>query len=481
MATRSRIEASSEDVPPWQAQWLAETIRLREEHWGPLEDADAVRHARQGPDNLEDRILMRARSLGQREGLDQLIARWRNGATISLLILLLLATLAGVGSSAGALGDGTRPVNVLWAIGALLGLNVLTFLLWAMSLLLRPSQATWLGRLWLWSTRKFARGPDAALVPQALMNLLGRAGALPGLFGVISHGLWLAALTAALLTLLAMLSTASYRFVWATTLLQADTFVTLIHALGWLPAQLGFAIPSADIVRASDNVQSLPAAAQAQWSIWLIGVIVVYGIVPRCAAALWCLFKAVRAQRAMRITATLPGYAALRDRLLPAAQPSGIDRPVDPLHQPQVSAGGAAGSHALAPFGSHPVLVGVELPADVSWPPADLPSVVSDGGNVDSREQRNRLQDALSQSHTPRMLVVCDARQTPDRGTLGLIASLTNHAAQTRVWLYTVGEATDPPSRAQAWRERLLAAGMPAASVMLASDQPLRWLETGDV
>src|SRR3546814_1027118 len=44
--------------------------------------------------------------------------------------------------------------------------------------------------------------------------------------------------------LLVMLSTASYRFVWATTLLQPDTFVALTRALGWLPAQLGFAAPA---------------------------------------------------------------------------------------------------------------------------------------------------------------------------------------------------------------------------------------------
>ena len=232
MIRRAAATTASQDIPPWQAHWLAETIRLREEHWGPLEDADAIRQARNGPDSLEDRILLRAHSLGQREGLHGLIGRWRQGAVLSLLLLLVIAILTGIGSAAGALGDGTRPVNVLWAVGALLGLHALTFLLWLASFLLRPGQATGLGRLWLWATRKFARGPDAALVPQALMNLLARAGALRGLFGTISHTLWLTGLGAALITLLVMLSTASYRFVWATTLLQPDTFVFLTRALG---------------------------------------------------------------------------------------------------------------------------------------------------------------------------------------------------------------------------------------------------------
>ncbi|MVW78406.1 DUF2868 domain-containing protein [Bordetella sp. 02P26C-1] len=478
MAAPDAVTKLSADIPPWQHHWLAETLRLREEHWGPLEDADAVRHARRGPEALEPRILLRAQSLGRREGLDELVSRWRQGALISLSILFILALLTGIGSAAGALGDGTRPVNVLWALGALLGLNLLTLVLWLASLLLRPRHATGLGRLWLWITRKFARGPDAALVPQALMNLLGRIGAIRGLFGAISHGLWLTGLTAALITLLVLLSTASYRFVWATTILQPDTFVTLTHAIGWLPAQLGFTIPAEDMVRASDGAQALPAAAQAQWSVWLIGVLVVYGILPRLVAAIWCTLQARRALRGLRIDPTLPGYAALRDRLLPAAQSTGIDRPVDDIHQPQV--GATRTDDATVSWGTQPVLVSLELPADVTWPPADMPDTIQNAGNLDSREQRNCVRDALSDSHTPRLLIACDARQTPDRGTMGLIASLAELAGETRVWLYLDPQREPASDRRTTWRERLMAAGMAETSILHNEDQPLRWLESGN-
>ncbi|MBV7485012.1 DUF2868 domain-containing protein [Bordetella sp. BOR01] len=467
---------AAEPSGAWQAHWLAETIRLREEHWGPLEDADAVRQARTGPDTLEDRILLRARLLGRREGLDSLVSRWRQGAVLSLAILLVIAVAAGVLSAAGALGDGTRPVNVLWAVGALLGVHALTFLLWLASFLLRPGTTTGLGRLWLWATRKLARGPDAALVPQALMNLLARAGALRWLFGAISHALWLAGLAAALATLLVMLSTASYRFVWATTLLQPDTFVSVTRVLGWLPAQLGFATPAEAIVRASDNNQVLPAAAQAQWSVWLIGVVAVYGVLPRLLAWALCQVRVGRARRRLRIDTALPGYAVLRDRLLPPVQFIGIDRPADPLHQPQMGAG------QLANLGDQPVLAGLELPADLHWPPAGLPPGIQDAGNLDSREQRNRLLDALAQAGARRLLIACDARQTPDRGTLGLIAALAGKAGQTRVWLSTrPGQpAAGEPARLDAWRDRLAAAGMAPDAILQDADQPLRWLETGD-
>jgi len=464
----------------WQMLCLAEAIRLREEHWGPLDDTDAVRHARQGPEQLDTRIVMRAQWLGQRDGLDALIARWRTSAIISLVTLLIVAAAMGVATAVGTLGDGSRTVNVLWAVAALLGLNTLTFLLWAASFLLAPKKTTWLGQVWLWATQKFARGPDGALIPHALMNLLKRAGAFRWLFGSISHGLWIVGLSAALLTLLAMLSTASYRFVWATTLLQPDTFVSITQALGWLPEKLGFPTPSQATILASDNNQVLPTTAQTQWSIWLIGVVLVYGLIPRCVVGGWCLINTLRSRQRLQITDTLPGYMALRDRLLPIAQPSGIDRPVDPLFAPQMRSDDASPANTVAPSQGQPLLVCIEFPHDTVWPPSPLPDTIFNAGNLDSREQRHRLQDTLSRNQPPRLLIVCDAHQTPDRGTLQLIASLTHLADQTKVWLYPTPEGETTRSRAVTWHERLSEAGMPSTSILKDSDQPLRWLEVGD-
>ncbi|CAB3917834.1 DUF2868 domain-containing protein [Achromobacter ruhlandii] len=455
---------------PLRAHWLAELVRLREAHWGPLEDSGVVRQVRQLDVPLPQRILARAQLLAQREQLTPLVDGWRRSAAAVLVVLVLLALLSGAGVAAGALGDGSRPVNVLWALGALLGLHAITFLLWLASFLLRPAAMTPLGRLWLWATRKLARGPDGALVPQAFLNLLGRAGALRWLFGSVSHGLWLAGLGAALATLLALLTTASYRFVWATTLLAPDTFVWLTHAMGWLPAQLGFPLPDAAMVRASDGSQDLAADAQVQWSLWLIGVLVTYGILPRLAAWLACMAAARRALRAIAIDPTLAGHAALRDRLDPPAQSTGIDRPVDPLHQPRVASSAPQG------LGGQPVLLGLELPADLSWPPPDLPASVRMAGTLDTREQRNQLLDALSRAAASRLVIACDARQTPDRGTLALIAELAAHAALTRVWLLAPAGAD---TREPLWRERLAALGMDAQAVIGAQGAALAWLEHG--
>ena len=175
--------------------------------------------------------------------------------------------------------------------------------------------------------------------------------------------------------------------------------------------------------------------------------------------------------RGLRIDPALAGYAALRDRLEPPAQSTGIDRPVDPLHQPRVESAVPAG------MGGQPVLLGLELPADLDWPPAGLPDAIRMAGNLDTREQRNRLLDVLSQAAASRLLIACDARQTPDRGTLALIAELAAHAGQTRVWLRAPAAAD---TREPVWRERLAALGLEAGDIIGPGGAPLAWLEHGD-
>jgi len=452
------------------AHWLAETVRIREAHWGPLEDSEAVRQALRQAGSFEDRVLLRARALGEREGLPATLRRWRHAAFATLALLACAAVLAGAGAATAALGDGSRPTNVLWALGTLLGLHLLTLLLWLSSFLLGGSEGSWLGQAWLWMTRRLARGPDAALAPQALTALLARNGSLRWLLGAVSHAWWLVALVAALLTLLVVLSTRRYGFAWETTLLHPETFVRLTHAVGWLPAQLGFPLPDAATVRASDGMQALPPDARTAWSGWLIGALAVYGIAPRLLAWALCAWRARRSLRRLGIDPALPGYANLRERLAPSVERLGIDAPDDRAYMPRLDrAGGGAGSAA--------VMAGIELPPDLAWPPFPVAEGVHCPEVLDTREQRKALLDALSQHPPARLLLACDARQTPDRGSLALIVELAALAARTGIWLMGAGSE---PDRTPQWRERLAAAGLAAAPVLTEAGDAARWLEHGD-
>jgi hypothetical protein len=462
-----------------QGCWLAETIRLREEHWGPLADTDEVRQVRHIGGTITERVLMRARLLGRRDHLDRLVARWKNGAVTALVALVIVAAIAGAGTALGALGDGSRPVNVLWALGALLGVHAITFVVWLLAFVVPAGSAsTGLGRAWLWITRKLAHGPDAALVPQALMNLLARSGSLRWLFGCVSHLIWLVALAAALLAMLIVLSTARYHFIWATTLLDPARFVQLTRVLGWLPSQLGFGVPDPAAVLQSDGSQPMPAAVQVQWSVWLIGVVVVYGAAPRLLAWLLSISMMLSARKRLGPDLRLPGYAVLADRLSVDAESTGNRAVPDHLHAPHIAAGLASLTDR-----SGAVILALELPDDLAWPPARLTrvpsdaflSAVTDAGNLDSRIQRNRVLDALAETPATRLLIACDARQTPDRGTLALIAELSAKAGQTGVWLMRHEPQSEAPREAQ-WTRCLIAAGMAPGVIWHNAENAFTWL-----
>ncbi|WP_408608105.1 DUF2868 domain-containing protein [Candidimonas nitroreducens] len=451
------------------AHWMAETVRLREAHWGPLEDASESRRARAEGRGLAAKILLRARYLGQREKLDELLARWKRGARLALLGLAVAALFAGAGAALGALGNGERPVNLLLALFAILGLHTLTFLAWLLSFGVH-AQVAGLGRLWLWLTRKLARSPDAALAPRALLELLSRNGALRWILGGVSHGLWVCAFASLLLVLVAVLSTRRYTFGWETTLLSADAFVHATTILGWLPARLGFAMPAADMVRASNGLHTLPASVQMLWSSWLLGCVLAYGLLPRLLALLLCLYMSRRRLAATALDASLPGYAELRERLQPSSEQTGIDAPDTGEVATRIPSG-----HGAAQAG-RPLVVGIELPGDEPWPVQALPEGMADGGNIDSRTQRNALLESLRAHPPSRLLAVCDARQTPDRGALALLAELAAPAGELRILLHGAAAGA---GRSAAWRERLAAAGRPADSLYEHWPPALAWLQHG--
>ncbi|MET1080369.1 MAG: DUF2868 domain-containing protein [Pseudomonas sp.] len=455
-------------VPPptaLQRLWLSEAIRLREEQAGPLEDSEANRRAQAAGGELAERLQTRALWLAERDGQLAALRHWLHGARLALLGLLLLAVLSGAGLAFSALGDGSRPVNLLWALGSLLGLNLLLLLGWALGWLLSSDGGGPLAGLWLWLSGKFARDAQAAQLPAALLVLLQRHRLGRWGLGLLVHGLWLVALLSATLTLLLLFASRRYGFAWESTLLGGETFVSLTHGLGALPALLGVPQPDSELIRASSDQVLAGEAARQRWAAWLVGVLLVYGLLPRLLLALLCLWRWRRGCAALRLDPSLPGYALLRERLQPGSERLGIS---DPASAPLASAPGisSAGAQGAA------LLVAIEL--ERPWPPS-LPRGVVDAGVLDSREQRRQLLDQLSRFPAARLVIACDPRRSPDRGTLALIGELARCASLTRLWLLPPppGEALDS-ERLGDWHAALQALGL-----SYADSAPLAWLETG--
>ena len=454
-------------LTPLQRLWLTEAVRLREEQAGPLDDQEANRRARASAGDLPTRIQNRALWLAERDGLVGALQHWLQGARLALLVLAVLVALSGAGLAFAALGNGQTPVNVFWAVGSLLGLNLLMLLSWALGLAFAGEHGAPLGRLWLWLSEKLARDARAVQLAPALLILLQRQRLNRWAIGMLVHGLWLLALVSALVILLLLMATRRYGFVWETTILRGDTFVAVTQALGALPALLGFSVPTVEMIRASgDTALNIESARQA-WAAWLVGVLLVYGVLPRLVLAAFCRWRWARGRAALALDLNLPGYSQLREVLMPSSERLGVnDAAPAQLHQVQVE--GTSLAHEGA------VLVAIELDDQRPWPPA-LSAEIQDAGILDSRESRNRLLEQMSRFPPARLVIACDPRRSPDRGSLALIAELARNAAATRVWLLSAppGKALDG-ERLGDWHAALKQLELPFTDY-----SPLTWLETG--
>jgi hypothetical protein len=452
---------------PLDRLWLTEAVRLREEHAGPLDDSEANRQARAQGGELPELIESRALWLARRDGLIEALQHWRQGARLAGFALILLALLTGTGLAFTALGDGVRSVNVFWALGSLLGLNMLTLLGWLLGFFFAGDAGGALGRLWLWLSEKLARDARAVQLAPALLAVLEQRRLGRWLLGLGVHGLWLVAMSSALLTLLALLATRRYGFVWETTILGEQTFISITQALGALPSLLGFSVPDIEQIRASGALNSRAEAARQSWAGWLVGVVLIYGLLPRLALALFCLWHWRRGRAQLRLDLQLPAYRLLRERLQPPSERLGVsDAAPQQLHAP------SAGAQLDGSEGA--VLVAIELDQGYPWPPK-LPKTVADAGVLDDREQRRRLLEQLTRFPPQRLAIACDPRRSPDRGTLALIGELSRCAAASRVWLLQppAGEALDS-YRLQDWHQAL-----DSLTLAHSSSAPLAWLESG--
>ncbi|WP_332674110.1 DUF2868 domain-containing protein [Aromatoleum sp.] len=453
----------------FELRWLAEALRRREERSGPLEDREAVAAACTAGGGLEARVLRRAQVLGEREGLAAGVTSWVGRARLATLLLGALALASGFGAAVAVLGDGTRAVNVVWALGGLLGIHLLSLLLWLAGLGLGGRDGGGLlGRAWLGLSSRLSGARETVDVTQALVGLLGPPRLLRWWLGAVTHGVWLAALAGAVVGLIVTLATRRYGFVWETTILPADAFVRAVRLVGGLPAQFGFAMPDAEAVRASGDAVQSGEAARIAWSSWLLGCVVAYGVVPRLFLASVCfgLWRSGRSR--LRIDVALPGYAVLVPRLMPASERIGVtDADPGRMPGPHVEGRRSGGT-------GRAMLVALELAGQADWPPP-LPPGASDAGVVDSREDRKQAVAALRADPPARLLVACDARQSPDRGSLELIAELSRHANDSRVLLVGAGQM-DAGDRRQHWRDGLRGIGMASERVDDNPARALAWL-----
>lgn len=455
------------------SRWLAEAVRL--DRAGARDEA-AEQHARTVDGDAEHRILAWGQFIAHREGQHKALQSWRQRALWSLLLFLVLGLVAGFSAAMAVLGDGSTAVNVIWALGSLLGVNLLLLFIWLVGFA-AGSGGGGLGRIWYTATsalqRRFQQHKSAVHLTQAFGTLTAQAGLTRWWLSLISHLGWLALLSGVLLGLALGLALRSYIFVWQTTILPASVFVGLVEALGWLPGMVGFSTPDADAILASalqsgDSLQAQADGTRRAWASWLTGCVLVYGILPRLLLSLLCWARLTLGLRRLRLQPQAPGWMGLSARLSPASEKGGVTDPA-PRSVPSFRRRQQTSAH-----GKHTVVVGLEIPDASAWPPTSLPGGIT-SHLVDNRQQRDEVLALLAAQPPAKLLLCCSALQSPDRGSLHWLSEALSQTGNAAVWLLFAGSAT--AERLQVWRESLLELGLTEELIFNAEVDALAWLQ----
>ncbi len=454
-------------------RWLAEALRLwqqsarKTDALTPAQLEAAAIVARTHSADPESRLLQWARSLAAHTSLPQAQQSWSQRGRVILLLLILVAFIGGLSAALGVMGSGGTPVNVLWALGTLLGVNLLMLLFWLLSLSMTPGTLS-PGRLWFWLNARFY-GRESVMLAQAFNSLNQRAGLTRWWLACITHSIWSAAQIGSLVGLLLVLSLRSYAFVWETTILPTPVFTAVVQALGWLPSLLGFSLPDADTIRSAgqagaDALQQTDIERRI-WAGWLCGAVLVYGLMPRLILSGFSLWRLLSGQRALRLDVHSADWSSINQQLSPSSEVAGITDPA-----PAISDGDHARRQRIAAGSAAPLVIAFELDEQMLWPvlPTGVQRVAAG-----SREQRQSIIAQLDQATPVAILLVCDSAQTVDRGSLAWLGEASGRVLHVAVWLAGSG----PQSRRQLWRDHLQTLGISPAQVFDDEHAAFAWLE----
>lgn len=448
--------------------WLCEAIAIKETEWGALDESTAQLLSKNEPSPIT-KVVRRAQELGKSNGLVNTINSLSDAGGWALVLMLFLAIAAGSMMSRAALGDGTQPVNIVWALVNLFLINFISLVFWLVAMISPKAKGGIIVQLWPVLTRKLAQGHSAGLGIQAWWRLWSKANATQWLLSTGTHLIWMMMSLSALFTMLFLLSTRQYDFVWATTILTPEVFIKLTGYLATLPQWLGVSVPDSEIVRASGTVSQHHAEnMRLLWSNWLISCLFFYGILPRALLAIFSAAILAHRYPGIRPDLTSPYYVSVLSRLNPSglapegSPPEGGAAPTDPNGMPTET------------WSADHVLIAIELdPRDV-WPPTGLGTAITLATPIDSRASRKHALENLSISRPNNLILACDARLTPDRGTLRLIESFSTIPKRTLLWLR---HSQAPDAHTEAWITKMRS--LPEIKLNLRDDAAsvMQWLE----
>ena len=317
----------------------------------------------------------------------------------------------------------TNVVNFFYVLVCLLGFHTIMLVGWLLMTLINQGKqsSNWFASFV--SPSYLIRGKDD--VTRAAVDLYERQLQHSGMrwyLGRFSHQLWLATLTGMLFAIIFLLIVRQYSFSWESTLLSDQALITLTQVLGWLPSMVGFNVPdSTAIVQSRLVTDAMPLSVARQWAGLLVGSLLMYGIVPRAIAWVFCALMFRR--KKMRLDIKQPYYQKILNfwqrQVVDADDFEAMPAPIAP------KAAVSAGKKLVA-------LLEYPSEQDRWWllsSDADIDDNhnVENFGIIDDRDDMARLKTYLD-THPVQVLLGIHKNALPDRGTLRKLDQIASHA-----------------------------------------------------
>lgn len=443
-------------VPSQRTYLVVEAWRECEEATGaPMRDPAIEQQALSCAGSFEDRIVVRAAAFAAAHGLEPLITAAGRRLRLTAYAVLASGFLLGIGA-AHALPDGfPARANVVALLLVLIAPNLTMLLVWASVLGYGSwrghdaAAAGWIGRRTLAAYRLLNR--HVAITPQTRAAALSWSHYLLHTpaghwrLSQLTHGFWLALTAGALLACWWLMVIHQIDFLWGSTLLSEQQVQALLTRLTHAVASVGFAAPeAADIAASRVDLGAQTPELRQRWGLFVIGSLVLCGLLPRTLAAIISVLAARHRDRRLSLDLTRPGYARLRPLLAPLAS---VTRVLD-ADEAAVFAKVDA-KHGIIPTAA-------ALPPQAVWlsleraPRAGVvhSQVALDLGVVATRADQERVLAALARSQPVReaVVIVADIAITPDRGVTRFLSEIAARAA-CPAWLLLDGAGS-----AAAWR-----------------------------
>lgn len=414
--------------------WVVEHIRRQDAHEDRYDDHAVVAELRATAQPLAAKVIARANQLAQQRHVLSAIQRTDGLLKLVPFIIVALALITGTGLVRGALLVNAPNINVLALLASVLLVNFIMLILWGGSLLIRPTKQNGVaGRLlsvstWVRATFSPSHADDSQRESslQSWLAVQQANGLLQLWFSRWTHLFWLVTLGVAAVYILWKFSFSGYQLVWSTTILNDDTVFTFLALFTWATELLG--IPSPTLIEAgqSDSLQlgqsQSYVLAPRSTGIWLLSVIILFGVMPRLCLWLAAHLLYRRRKKRMKLDFTQPGLAPLLPRLQPQ-----LSDVVDP--EPETIS--PTKRQKAAVIGKDYFVFTLDYEPVPEWNDVFL---LESRGVVASHAEREALLEALQAEPARKVLVRVDTQITPDRGSLRYLAKVQQYCNYLAVW-----------------------------------------------